>query len=258
MESKPTKLRVLCLYGMNNTIESFQLMTEPLRERYGNLIEFVYINGPILLDPEVYPPEAGFLKKGIKGPFRAWLQRYNADDLTTEEKAQIQRTLQPFGETPDDKGYMTGFDESLQTLIKAFREQGPFDGVLSFSQGSSMYRYFNWWTQVKKREEHRDIKLPRFHMMFAGTTYVNAMVKVDGVWYRHGDHPCQIETLHVYGKKDPFFGLCEAETLLFKPITVVVHQEGHKIPKEHTPDNQKIIDDFVASKNREKNERPKL
>jgi hypothetical protein len=31
-----------------------------------------------------------------------------------------------------------GYEESLEVIKKAFEEQGPFDGVLGFSQGASM------------------------------------------------------------------------------------------------------------------------
>ena len=35
-----------------------------------------------------------------------------------------------------------GFDESLACLRAAIRDQGPFDGVLGFSQGAAMVRAY--------------------------------------------------------------------------------------------------------------------
>ena len=41
---------------------------------------------------------------------------------------------------------MEGFDESVKVVVKAIKELGPFDGILTFSQGSSLYRYFTYIT----------------------------------------------------------------------------------------------------------------
>jgi|LauGreDrversion4_2_1035121.scaffolds.fasta_scaffold1908010_1 hypothetical protein len=91
--------------------------------------------------------------------------------------------------------------------------------------------------------------------MFAGTAYPNVVVKFEGKYYRHGSHPCDIETLHIYGKKDPFFSMCQAETLLYSRIKELLHEEGHKIPRELKPELQAAVLGFLK---RQTIETPKL
>ena len=54
---KERKLKILCLYGMNNTREVFEFMTSGIRERYASLADFVIVEAPHLIDPEVVPVE---------------------------------------------------------------------------------------------------------------------------------------------------------------------------------------------------------
>lgn len=98
---------------------------------------------------------------------------------------------------------------------------------------------------MKEPEKYRDLVLPKFQLMFAGTTYLNVVVKVGGEWYQHKDHPCPLNTLHVYGEKDPFQELCIAESKLFTPLFEVIHEEGHKVPKDFSPDALKVISEFI-------------
>jgi hypothetical protein len=49
---------------------------------------------------------------------------------------------------PDGKEYIVthGSEKSIEVMVKAIREQGPFDGVFSFSQGGWIFRVFNLYT----------------------------------------------------------------------------------------------------------------
>jgi hypothetical protein len=45
------KLRVLCLYGYNNNIECFKLMTQEFRARFEHVADFIFIEAPHALNP---------------------------------------------------------------------------------------------------------------------------------------------------------------------------------------------------------------
>ena len=47
-------------------------MTSAFRERYAHLADFVFAEGPYITNEEQTPPEPALIKKGFKGPFRAW------------------------------------------------------------------------------------------------------------------------------------------------------------------------------------------
>jgi hypothetical protein len=48
MENK--KLKILCMHGFNNNKESFAYMTQGFREQYGDIAEFLFAEGPYIID----------------------------------------------------------------------------------------------------------------------------------------------------------------------------------------------------------------
>lgn len=71
--SKP-RLRILCVHGFNNDIESFEYLTSNFRKLVEDKAEFFFINAPVILNGEKVLVEPSFSKKGFKGPFRSWFK----------------------------------------------------------------------------------------------------------------------------------------------------------------------------------------
>ncbi|OMO86291.1 hypothetical protein CCACVL1_09688 [Corchorus capsularis] len=141
----PRKLRILCLHGFRQTASSFKGRSASLAKKLKSIAELVFVDAPHEL-PFIYqshiepngscepslgqhapPPE------NCKRKF-AWLVE---PDFSGKSEADWKIAAQPF----DPLQYQEqtdGFDVSLAYLKKVFSEQGPFDGILGFSQGAAM------------------------------------------------------------------------------------------------------------------------
>ncbi|XVF05930.1 hypothetical protein REPUB_Repub06bG0004300 [Reevesia pubescens] len=141
----PRKLRILCLHGFRQNASSFKGRSASLAKKLKSIAELVFVDAPHEL-PFIYqscvephgscapssgqhaPPPENCKKK------YAWLV---APDFGGKSEADWKIANQPF----DPLQYQEqtdGFDVSLDYLTKVFFEQGPFDGILGFSQGAAM------------------------------------------------------------------------------------------------------------------------
>jgi hypothetical protein len=100
------KLRVLALHGFAQDADSFRSKTGGFRSSVKDLVEFEYALAPFLDSHDLI------------GEGRTWYM-FSQQDTT---------------------GDMTWgkFDETLSYLSTVFKEKGPFDGVLGFSQGACL------------------------------------------------------------------------------------------------------------------------
>ena len=140
MESKPSKLRILCMHGFNNNKETFEFMTSSFREKYAHLADFVFAEGPYIINEERTPPEAALISRGFKGPFRAWfsfincvLEEINSDD-DVPTSLQYGTAEEEQHENPNDefKTYR-GAEEIAKVVLTAIKKYGQIDGVVGFS-----------------------------------------------------------------------------------------------------------------------------
>lgn len=115
--SQRPRLKILALHGLRQNGDTFRARTRKLRQSLEDIAEFTYVTSPMQYSP--------------RGDTRA-------------------ATLAAFGEIPEypmqrawwlaseDNSEYEGFDASVVYLEAVFREQGPFDGVLGFSQGGTL------------------------------------------------------------------------------------------------------------------------
>ncbi|EGC34127.1 hypothetical protein DICPUDRAFT_98320 [Dictyostelium purpureum] len=96
LESK--KLKILCLHGFKQNSSLFKSKTAVLRKSIKDIAELVYVDAPHIVDET----------KGSASWWRA---------------------------SKDGKEYR-GWEQTLEYLRSVFEKQGPFDGVLGFSQGA--------------------------------------------------------------------------------------------------------------------------
>lgn len=138
----PKKLRILCLHGFRQNASSFKGRTASFVKKLKNIAEFVYIDAPHQL--------------------RFIYQEKNTDDVScTQPKPQCNRKFAWFidpdsdvdtngdagtnweasGTRFDPRQYERqtgGFEKSYVYLKEFVAKEGPFDGVLGFSQGAAM------------------------------------------------------------------------------------------------------------------------
>jgi predicted esterase len=143
-------LRVLCLHGFRQTASSLHGRTAALRKRLRGVAEFVFADGPHAL-PLLLAPGGGKTEGGGDGrsggvqqarPRRAWL-------ITPEQHAALHAPAQD-GEGAAGAASELGVDEAQRqrqtagwaesgaALRRLLEEQGPFDGVMGFSQGAAV------------------------------------------------------------------------------------------------------------------------
>lgn len=144
----PRKLRILCLHGFRQNASGFKGRTASLAKKLKNIAELVFIDGPHEL-PFIYQPcitipqhdNASLFplqeilppKDNCKRKF-AWLI---APDSSGRSETDWKVADGPF----DPLQYQQqteGFDVSVAYLRTIFSQEGPFDGLLGFSQGAAM------------------------------------------------------------------------------------------------------------------------
>ncbi|KAJ1726467.1 Ovarian cancer-associated protein 2, partial [Coemansia sp. Benny D160-2] len=116
---------VLCLHGYTQNAKKFRDRTGPFRRNMKRRMELVYMTAP--LDATVEFERSGGSNKGgggdssatdngeEEGPSAAW---WNPRATAAETWGDIRR--------------------SAEAVMRTMREQGPFDGIVGFSQGAGM------------------------------------------------------------------------------------------------------------------------
>jgi predicted esterase len=103
--------QVLCLHGYRQSAESFKNKLGALRKMLKKHIEFVFVTAP----HEVPMPP------GQEPQFGWW---FCSEDRTFSARTPCKTSV--------------GLEDSWELLGRVFADQGPFHGVLGFSQGAAM------------------------------------------------------------------------------------------------------------------------
>ncbi|CAO4374199.1 unnamed protein product [Caenorhabditis nigoni] len=197
MSSQP-KLRILCLHGYRQCDQSFRQKTGSTRKLVKALADFEFVNGIHSVAVDEHSETS-----------RAWWFS-NADQMSFSSRE------------PTDVS--VGFDESVNAVVKFIEDNGPFDGLLGFSQGASMVHLLIAKAQLG------EIKLPgiRFAIFFSG--FLSLSSKHDTLTsLRIKDFP----SMHVFGDSDEIVARPKSEKLAdqfdVKPIRIA-HEGGHLVP----------------------------
>ena len=126
------KLKILMLHGFTQTGHLFEIKTKALKKslekfippapkpghltQYPGGIELIYPTAPIRLDPTDVPGFEGLVDSSQEAPdaFGWWRRKGDAEPYV-----------------------YVGMEQGLATISQVLQEQGPFDGVLGFSQGGA-------------------------------------------------------------------------------------------------------------------------
>ncbi|KAH9627073.1 hypothetical protein KSS87_023761 [Heliosperma pusillum] len=139
------KLRILCLHGFRQNASSFKGRTSSLAKKLKSLAELVFVNAPHEL-PFIYQPSK-ILGDCVSSsphydspPTKSCNKKYAwlvAPDFLEKQAIDWEKISTPF----DPLQYQQqteGFEKSLSFLKSVCSENGPFDGILGFSQGAAM------------------------------------------------------------------------------------------------------------------------
>lgn len=138
------------------------------------------------------------------------------------------------------------FGESLEYLLDVVRKEGPFDGVLGFSQGAAMAALLCARLQTGSTE--LGLQMPRFGVFVAGFDPTTAdtfqpLMESAGRIAVQG-------SLHISGARDTLVIPDRTRALMnnfFDPATAIWHSHagGHVVPS--TSGDRKVITDFILS-----------
>ncbi|EPB74032.1 PTB domain protein [Ancylostoma ceylanicum] len=107
------KLRILCLHGYRQNDVLFREKTGSLRKQFKKYADFEFISAPLV--PNVDSEDRGDVR-GMGGSLEKTSQ-FSSRDVCS---------------------IATGFEQSVSSVRDYVRANGPFDGILGFSQGASM------------------------------------------------------------------------------------------------------------------------
>ncbi|KAF8940051.1 hypothetical protein BGZ47_007897 [Haplosporangium gracile] len=114
-------LRILCLHGYTQNALSFTKKTVVFRKCLKDIADLVYVTAPHIVPiPTLSTPEE------------------REDDKLELENLEPEAVPYGWWTSSPEKPHYKGFDESLKGLREVLEKQGPFDGVMGFSQGASM------------------------------------------------------------------------------------------------------------------------
>lgn len=107
------KLRILCLHGYYQNGPSFKSKLGSFRKMIGKYAELIFITAP-----HKAPAPPGSVKED--DDYRGWW--FNKDDGTFKGS--------------NENGPAIGFEESVRLVEDTWNNEGPFHGILGFSQGA--------------------------------------------------------------------------------------------------------------------------
>jgi len=197
-------LRILCLHGFRQSASKFRGKTHGLQKAFKGLAILEFVDAPF------HAPSA----PEDDGPSCAWW-----DSQTTA-------TGQDY----------VGFWESFQHIIDILQQQGPYHGILGFSQGAAMgallvaaLKIAHLVPSVTLPEDTRTALAGNLRFaIFAGghrprDPILSSLLR---------DPIAGIKTLHIVGKTDAMISPDRSLDLAkaFQDAEVVEHQGGHYIP----------------------------
>ncbi|XP_078539746.1 esterase OVCA2 [Lissotriton helveticus] len=198
-------LRVLCLHGYRQNERTFRERAGALRKVLRNRAELIGVSASLRVSDNGPQLQAGESSSQSDDPRGWWFSNPHEETFDALE----------------DSDSCQGLEESLKIITKAFLEQGPFDGILGFSQGAALVPML---CALKQQGDER-FKFD-FAILVAG---FKSRSTVHQVFYQK---PIGVPSLHVFGETDrviPGEMSQELASLFIDPM-ILTHKGGHFIP----------------------------
>ncbi|XP_011505754.1 PREDICTED: ovarian cancer-associated gene 2 protein homolog [Ceratosolen solmsi marchali] len=205
--SSELKLKVLAIHGYRQSDKIFSAKIGSMRKNFKKELDFTFIRAPHKISyTEKYSNEQ---------------TEVNLKFEDTNEYGWWFNTQNKTFKAVNSSDLCVGFDESLQLIEQIFKEQGPFDGLIGFSQGGSFVSILCAMQQLK-------IIPIEFQFAIIISGFIS-LCKPHEVFYKQ---KINLPTLHVYGNSDQVIPTYKAKELcdLFIDKEVVLHEGGHYVP----------------------------
>ncbi|XP_075215391.1 esterase OVCA2 isoform X2 [Lycorma delicatula] len=195
-----TAIKILCLHGYRQNKDVFREKLGQFRKNLKQHAEFYFTDAPHVVSIQNAPTAV----TGVNADERSWW--FTSEDNTYQSKLKT--------------NFCIGLEDSLIALKKIVSEEGPFDGILGFSQGAALTAII--CGLIGKNALPFKI---RFVIIVAGFKSL-----YDG----HTDlyTKINIPSLHVIGENDEVIHQDRSRELLsvFEDSKVLIHPGGHYVP----------------------------
>ncbi|KAF5020448.1 hypothetical protein F66182_7527 [Fusarium sp. NRRL 66182] len=206
-------MRILCLHGMGTNSKVLKMQTSALRHQLGHSQshKYEFVDGG-----EPKPPAPGI--EAFIGPDEslAYYDQHSAESVLA----------------------------AVDDLSEYIAEEGPFDGVLGFSQGASLA------AMIMVRARHANPPPFQFAVFFcAGLPYCEKALRAGKLKLLKADETSgpviHVPTANIFGTKDPDLSDSKALVELCQPWGRVVldHGAGHEIPRVPV----EVVDDMARA-----------
>ncbi|KAI5206847.1 hypothetical protein E4T39_02262 [Aureobasidium subglaciale] len=249
--------RILMLHGFAQSSKQFEFKTKFLREQIGrglsaaqpsanHNVRFHFANAPFALERSALPP---FDLDGAKN-----------QDATDELDAYTWWHLA--GKSPPF--IYEGLDVALASIANTIHAEGPFDGVVGFSQGAALAVMVASLLEPGRRREFEQARATggmRYSAPFEsykidGQPPLKFVIPISG--FGNTDVPMykafyrpRIETpsLHILGKADMFIKLKMSKNLIdcFDGPQVLFHSGGHRVPQINHLERIDALSEFLRN-----------
>nr|XP_046267541.1 esterase OVCA2 isoform X2 [Scatophagus argus] len=217
-------LRILCIHGYRQNGSSFREKTGALRKLLKKQVELVYLSAPHSVqqagnDASEKENGSGPGPGSDTDPKGWWFSDIQARSFNAQQ--QCEKSL--------------GLDESVTVVREAVKVQGPFDGILGFSQGAAFVAML---CSLQERKLEPEFSF-RFAILVAG--FRSACTEHE-IFYHV---PLQIPSLHVFGFEDKVIPDNMSKELLpsFHDPQILTHPGGHFVPA--TSAHRQTYQDFL-------------
>ncbi|CAD8068798.1 unnamed protein product [Paramecium primaurelia] len=188
------KQKVLCFHGFGTNSEMLSYQLRQFKKEFKD-IDFITLNGPIPLNRNVIMDES--IAKMLENQnIYSWLNfmQFKNNDIDSI------------------------FSPALEEVVKILKEQGPFFGVMGFSQGSAIA--VRLASKIAAGEIDLGYDLKCFIFVSAQANHIPETKQF----------LCRIPSLHLIGFNDFVVDRSMGLVVQFLNPYVIYHNQGHKVP----------------------------
>lgn len=220
-------LRILVLHGFRQTASNMRGRMGAMRKQLRDIAEFVFLNAPHTL-PHYYLRDRPQQEPGL--PRRAWLVAADQLGASTDDWSEV-----PWGYDPQQYTKQTaGWQQTEDEIFRALRDQGPFDGIMGFSQGAMVASVIAFMLCEASTSDEVKTRHPPLQFGIFCSGYPSCLPAHIDLY--KSKSPLGCPSLHLFGSTghDRQIGSNVSEDLanLFssKERMMVRHGSGHLIP----------------------------
>ncbi|KAF2642181.1 hypothetical protein P280DRAFT_468618 [Massarina eburnea CBS 473.64] len=230
-------MKFLCLPGAYGSIEKFKVQLAPLTKELESdgTASFHFIQGPY----EVDPPN-GYEDFFGGAPYYRFIVPSETDEEATDVLERIRdfpqletpemtmRELMTYGVARTDESAA----KTLKYLYHVMETEGPFDGIVGYSEGATIAGTLLLHEQVLA-ETHGRQPMIKCALFFGGWPPMKPTL--DGIVLAdESDLMIDIPTCHIIGSLDPYlhgnialYNICDLDTAF-----IFDHAKGHTLPRD--------------------------